>query len=292
MDSGSQKTFSRKGILQPIKLIECQGWFPQRADDAHKGSNGRVLIVGGEQSMAGACCLAGWASYVAGAGLVRVATIADNTATISSCRPELLVSGIDEPNQLGKLLQLVDVIALGPGLGQTRWSRQVFEFCLEHNDPRVIDADALNLLAHTPDKRDRWILTPHVAEAARLLNTQVDEIQDNRIAAAREIVSLYGGICILKGKGSLIVSDKNETICPYGNAALAVAGTGDVLTGVLAGLLAQGMESYRAAQSAVALHACAADIYAAGNGLVGMLASDLMIPLRRLRNGLEVKDEG
>ena len=291
MDTGSQKTFSSMEKLQKINITECQGWLPQRADDAHKGSNGRVLIVGGEQSMAGACCLAGWASYVAGAGLVRVATIAANTGSITSCRPELLVSGIDETFQLRKLLQQVDVIALGPGLGQTKWSRQMFEFCLEHNDPHLIDADALNLLAQTPDKRDSWILTPHVAEAARLLNTQVDEIQANRLSAAREIVSLYGGTCILKGKDSLIVTEKNKRICPYGNAALAVAGTGDVLTGVLAGLLAQGMESNRASQSAVALHACAADIYTAENGLVGMLASDLMEPLRRLRNGLKMKDE-
>lgn len=291
MNAGSQKTFTGNENLQKINLTECQGWLPARADDAHKGSSGRVLIVGGEQSMAGACCLAGWASYIAGAGLVRVATIAGNVAPITSCRPELLVSSIDEPFQLKKILQQVDVVALGPGLGQTRWSRQVFEFCLEHKDPHVVDADALNLLAQSPDKRDNWILTPHVAEAARLLNSHIDEIEANRITAAGEIVSLFGGICVLKGKGSLIVNGESARICNYGNAALAVAGTGDVLTGLLSGLLAQGMETYQAALSAVVLHACAADIHTQQHGAIGMLASDLMIPLRQLRNGQKMKDE-
>lgn len=292
MDSGQQKSFTESTDIVPANLAECQSCLPLRAEDAHKGSSGRVLIVGGEDSMAGASCLAGWASYIAGAGLVRVATKAANVAPITSCRPELLVSGIAEASQLSNLLRQVDVVALGPGLGQTKWSRQVFEYCLEHSKPDLIDADALNLLAQTPDKRDNWVLTPHMAEAARLLNSRVAEVQANRIAAAHEIVSIYGGICILKGKGSLIISDEQASICPYGNASLAVAGTGDVLTGLLSGLLAQGMETYQATVSGVVLHACAADIHAQQYGKIGMLASDLMLPLRQLRNGQEMKDEG
>ncbi len=285
MDTEQQKTSSDNYPLAQADLEVCQSWLPIREKGSHKGSNGRVLIEGGEQSMAGAACLAGWSAYIAGAGLVRVATIPGNVSTITSCRPELLVSGISATHQLKGLFQHVDVIALGPGLGQTKWSHQVFEFCLEHGAPDIIDADGLNLLAQSPEKRQGWILTPHPGEASRLLHCDVHDIQGDRIAAAREIVSLYGGICVLKGRESLIVSDDEAWICSYGNAALAVAGTGDVLTGLLAGLLAQGMNRHKAAVSSVVLHAKAADNYASENGAIGMLASDLMLPLRRLRNG-------
>jgi hydroxyethylthiazole kinase-like uncharacterized protein yjeF len=285
MDSEQQKTSSDIYPLVQADLELCQSWLPIREEDSHKGSNGRVLIEGGEQSMAGAACLAGWSAYIAGAGLVRVATNPGNVTAITSCRPELLVSGICEPHQLKELFQHVDVIALGPGLGQTKWSHQVFEFCLEHGAPDIIDADGLNLLAQSPEKRQGWILTPHPGEASRLLHCNVNDIQGDRIAAAREIVSLYGGICVLKGRESLIVSEDETWICSYGNAALAVAGTGDVLTGLLAGLLAQGMNRHKTAVTSVVLHAKAADNYVSENGTIGMLASDLMLPLRRLRNG-------
>jgi hydroxyethylthiazole kinase-like uncharacterized protein yjeF len=285
MDSGQQKTSSDIPRLAQADLEQCLNWLPVRDQDSHKGSNGRVLIEGGEQSMAGAVCLAGWSAYIAGAGLVRVATTPGNVTAITSCRPELLVSGISVAHQLKELFQQVDVIALGPGLGQTKWSNQIFEFCLEHGEPGIIDADGLNLLAQSPEKRQDWILSPHPGEAARLLHCDVHDIQADRIAAAREIVSLYGGLCVLKGRESLIISDDESWICPYGNAALAVAGTGDVLTGLMAGLLAQGMNRHQAAVASVVLHAKAAEYYTADNGGIGMLASDLMLPLRQLRNG-------
>lgn len=292
MKSGKHTSFTGSDHLRQANLAECQDWLPRRPEDSHKGSNGRVLIVGGEQAMAGATCLAGWAAYVAGAGLVRVATIPENVSAITSRRPELLVSGIAKIDQLKSLLNQSDVVALGPGLGQTKWSHQVFELCLEHRAPDIVDADGLNLLAQSPDKRPQWILTPHAGEAARLLRCSVDDVQSDRAAAINEIASIYGGTCILKGPGSLISDNRADTmVCHYGNAALSVAGTGDVLSGFLSGLVAQKMDPQQAAVAAVVLHACAADIYAAENGIIGMLASDLMIPLRRLRNGYRVQDE-
>jgi len=204
------------------------------------------VVLGGEKAMAGATCLAGWAAYIAGAGLVRVATIPENVSAITSLRPELLVSGINKVQQLKALPHGDEVLARGPGMGQTKWSHQVFEFCLEHRQPDIIDADGLSLLAQAPDKRQGWVLTPHPGEAARLLNCRARDVQADRIAAANEIVSVYGGICVLKGHGSLITAgDQLPRICRYGNSALAVAGTGDVLTGFLAGLLAQKMEPYQ-----------------------------------------------
>ena len=293
MEPGKNKSFSalsQSTLLAEADLAECQGWLPNRPIDCHKGSNGRVMVLGGEKAMAGAIGLAGWAAYVAGAGLVRVATIPENVSAITSFRPELLVSGINKVQQLKNLLQHGDVLALGPGLGQTKWSHQVFEFCLEHRQPDIIDADGLNLLAQSPDKRQYWVLSPHPGEAARLLHCRTRDVQADRIAAANEISSVYGGICILKGHGSLIATDDEQTrICRYGNPALAVAGTGDVLTGLLAGLLAQEMTAYKASVTAVVLHACAADIHAQEQGCIGMLASDLMVPLLRLRNGYQIE---
>lgn len=290
MDSGKNNSLSDSEPLAQADLAECQGWLPDHSEDSHKGSNGRVLILGGEKAMAGATCLAGWAAYVAGAGLVRVATLAENVSAITSFRPELLVSGISKVEQLKSLQQQSDILALGPGLGQTKWSQQVFEFCLEHRQPDIIDADGLNLLAQSPDKRQGWVLTPHPGEAAKLLNCRARDVQADRVAAANEIVSIYGGICVLKGHGSLIAADAEKPrVCRYGNSALAVAGTGDVLTGCLAGLLAQKMEPFKASIAAVVLHACAGDIQAEEHGSIGMLASDLMPPLRRLRNGYQIE---
>lgn len=289
MDSSQQKSFSGSGEARQADLEECQSWLPLRLDDSHKGTHGRVLIVGGEQAMAGAACLSAWSAYIIGAGLVRVACIPENVSTVTTCRPEALVTGIHAADELKKLFLSSDALALGPGLGQSDWSRKVFEYCLEHRSPDIIDADGLNLLARSPEKRDDWILTPHAGEAARLLQCEAADIQADRIAAIKEIVKQYGGICILKGSHTLIaVGDGNEEklwVCPYGNAVLAVAGTGDVLTGALVGLLAQGVETEKAAVSAVVLHASAGDIHAAEHGKAGMLASDLMLPLRRLRNG-------
>ena len=290
MNNERHKSFSMQRQPRQAELAECQNWLPVRADDSHKGSNGRVLIAGGEQSMAGAACLAGWSAYSAGAGLVRVATIPDNVTAITSCRPELLVSAIDSASALKPLLQQIDTLAVGPGLGQTAWSRSIFEYCLEHATPNIVDADGLNLLADTRDKRADWILTPHPGEAARLLDCQARDIQADRLAAASEIVHQYGGICILKGHGSLVASEQGDGWhCPYGNAALAVAGTGDVLTGLLAALLAQGMRPLQASVAAVVLHASAADIHAAEFGNVGMLASELMGPIRKLINQPQIK---
>ncbi len=285
MVSSKQKTLSATSIPERIELTEVQGWLPQRKPDAHKGSNGSALIIGGELSMAGACCLAGWSAYIAGAGLVRVACHEKNASVVTIWCPEILATGIRQARQLKLLFQQSDVYALGPGLGQSHWSRSLFEYSLEHCRPDIIDADGLTLLAASPEKRENWILTPHPGEAGRLLQCHARDVQSDRQAAAAAIASQYGGICVLKGKNTLIAMQDGEVReCSYGNAALSVAGTGDVLTGFLAGLLAQGMDSARAAICAVVLHACAAERHSAKSGLIGMLASDLMMPLRDLRN--------
>jgi NAD(P)H-hydrate epimerase len=186
---------------------------------------------------------------------------------------------------LDPLLQRANVIALGPGLGQSDWSRALWHAALAAGKPTVLDADALNLLANEPlSLPTNSVLTPHPGEAARLLGCDTAEIARDRFAAVRALAKRHASVVVLKGAGSLIARPDGEVaLCPWGNPGMASGGMGDVLTGVVAGLLAQGLDPWRAACLGVGLHAQAGDV-AAQSGQAGMLASDLFKPLRKLRN--------
>jgi hydroxyethylthiazole kinase-like uncharacterized protein yjeF len=256
-----------------------------RAADAHKGDFGHVLVVGGAPGMAGAARLAAEAAARCGAGLVSVATHAAHAAVLNAGRPEIMVRAVDGRGQLASLLVRASVVAVGPGLGQDAWSRQLFEQVLDSGLPVVVDADALNLLARDPLRRDDWVLTPHPGEAARLLATSSGAVQQDRFAAARELQARYGGVVVLKGPGSLVAADRPpQRLCALGNPGMASGGMGDVLTGVIAALRAQGLAAFDAACAAVCLHAQAADRVAARHGQRGLLAADLMPAIRRLLN--------
>ena len=258
---------------------------PRRAD-AHKGDFGHVLVVGGAPGMAGAARLAAEAAARCGAGLVSVATHTAHAASLNAGRPELMVHAVAQPADLKPLLGRASVVVLGPGLGQGDWSRQLLENVLDSGLPLVVDADALNLLARDPCTRNDWILTPHPGEAARLLGRSTAEIGADRFAAARELVARYRGVAVLKGAGSLIAtSDAPIRLCDRGNPGMASGGMGDILSGVLGALLAQGMAPFAAASAGVFLHAQAADLAAAAQGQRGLLASDLLPYLRELING-------
>jgi NAD(P)H-hydrate epimerase len=190
------------------------------------------------------------------------------------------------------LLEKANVVAVGPGLGQSNWGMSLFSKVLESELPLVVDADALNLLAQDRATSDRWVLSPHPGEAARLLNCDGHTIQSDRIAAARKIQKKFGGVVILKGSGTVIVDGRKDggqkvSICAAGNPGMASGGMGDVLTGVIAGLIAQrvslGLDIGDAARLGVCLHASAGD-NAAADGERGMLASDLMPWIRKLLN--------
>ncbi len=219
-----------------------------------------------------------------GAGLISLATREAHAAVISMARPEIMVHGVEKTTQLLPLIDKANVIALGPGLGQSKWALALFAKVLESDLPIVVDADALNLLAQEPVQNDHWILTPHPGEAARLLNCKTAEIQSDRFAAAKELQQRYGGVIVLKGSGTVIVDHNGAiTVCDAGNPGMASGGMGDVLTGVIAGLLAQGIDLDDAARLGVCLHAAAAD-EAAWEGERGLLAGDLMPWLRCLVN--------
>lgn len=258
--------------------------FKPRARDAHKGNHGHALLIGGDSGYTGAVRMASEAAARCGAGLVSVATRAAHAALVNLGRPELMCHGVESLRELYPLLARATVIGIGPGLGQSRWAQQLLDAACESGLPLVVDADALNLLAQEPRQSDLWILTPHPGEAARLLGCPVAEVQADRFAAATALQSRYGGVAVLKGSGALVRGGQGVTsVCADGNPGMASGGMGDVLTGILTGLLAQHWPLEQAARAGVALHAALAD-RAAGGGERGLLAGDLFSHLREFVN--------
>lgn len=265
--------------LDAFKLL-----LSPRPRDAHKGFFGHVLIMGGNYGMAGAVRLAGEAALRVGAGLVSVVTQPEHMTAITSSCPEIMVHSFKNIKELKPLFTKANVIVMGPGLGQTRWSKLLFKKVLSLSQCKVIDADALNLLAHSPKKSEQWILTPHAGEAARLLKCNTKEIQADRINSVNQLQKRYGGVAVLKGAGSLVCTDHSLSICKAGNPGMASGGMGDVLSGVIGGLLAQGFDLQQAAELGVCLHAHAGDLAAQQCGERGLIARDLMPYLHRLVN--------
>ncbi len=258
--------------------------LPPRPRLAHKGDHGHVLIVGGGEGMPGAVRLAGEAALRTGAGLVSVATHPSHAAVLVAGRPELMSHAVAAPTQLDALLDRADVIAFGPGLGQSDWSRSLYAAVAACDTPSVWDADALNLLAGLPDSSDTRVITPHPGEAGRLLGSNAGAVQSDRTGALAKLAQTYGGVVVLKGAGSLVSSAAGAPwICTAGNPGMAAAGMGDVLTGVIAALLAQGHDIERAATLGVQLHAMAGD-RAARAGQRGLVATDLIAELRTIVN--------
>lgn len=276
---------------QRISYSQLATLLAPRARSAHKGNFGHVLVIGGDYGYAGAARLAAEAAVRVGAGLVTLATRSSHAAPIIATRPELMCRSVDTPEQLLPLLDRATVLALGPGLGQSAWGESLLSTALAARQPLVVDADALNLMARAaPPRRgdagasQRWVLTPHPGEAARLLGCSPREIQADRFAAVRELVERFGGVCVLKGSGTLVLEAGGEVgVVDGGNPGMAVGGMGDVLTGIIAGLAAQGLPLAEAARLGVCLHARAGDVAAAA-GERGLLASDLFKPLRTLVN--------
>lgn len=268
-------------VAERLTVDSVRQALPPRRRTTHKTQQGRVLIVGGGIGMGGAMRLAGEACLRTGAGLVTIAAHPENVTGVIGGRPELMSRGITKADELLSLLNAVDVVAIGPGLGRDAWAAELLSTVLNTDLPLVVDADALNLLAERRSVvRGNWILTPHPGEAARLLKLTTKEVQADRLGSARRIVSSYGGVVVLKGAGSLVMSaEASPFICDRGNPGMAAPGMGDVLTGVIAGVLAQSANRRRdllsAACAAVYVHAAAGDMAAARYGERGLLASDL-----------------
>lgn len=258
---------------------------PKRSAASHKGNIGLLLAIGGNQGMPGAIRLASESALRSGSSLVAVCCHPDNHSIILNGRPELMLA-IKGGDLLAnnRFYKKAKVLLCGPGLGQNEWSQNLFESFITSKKPCVIDADALHLLAKRPQKRDNWVLTPHPGEAAELLNCNVADIEKDRFSSVREIAQQYGGICVLKGSGSLISDGKTVWINTSGNSGMASGGMGDVLSGIIAALMMQLSSFCEAACLAVYLHGQAADIVAKKNGKIGLLASDLFPEIQRLIN--------
>ena len=271
--------------MERLTRAAVQTILPPRTRTAHKGDAGNLLLVGGGPGMSGAIRLAAEAALRSGAGLVRVATHPDSVGAVIAGRAEAMCVPIEDARQLGPWLQAADGVVLGPGLGQSAWARAVWERVLSCELPLVVDADGLNLLAERGRARGNWILTPHPGEAARLLGTGTGEIQANRPDAARRIASRYQCTAVLKGAGTLVATPDEAPIglCDRGNPGMATAGMGDVLAGILGGLLVQSGDLAAGARAGVWVHAACGDAAAEG-GERGLLAGDLMAHIRRAVN--------
>lgn len=268
-----------------LDLYRLPDLLPRRRRSAHKGNFGHVLIVGGDTGYAGAARMAAEAAARCGAGLVSLATRVEHAPLVSMLRPEIMSHGIESVAALGPLLERASVIGIGPGLGQGEWGGAMLARVLETDLPLVVDADALNLLASEPARRDNWVLTPHPGEAARLLGASNTEVQADRFAAATAIQARYGGVCVLKGAGTLVATgDDAIGLCDAGNPGMASGGMGDVLTGVISALLAQELDSSDAAALGTCVHAQAGDRAASAGGERGLLATDLLAELRAVVN--------
>ncbi len=260
---------------------ELRRWLPRRAATAHKGHFGHVLVIGGNTGMSGAVRLAGEAALRSGAGLVSVATRPAHAALLPLVRPELMCHGVSAPEELAPLLARATVVALGPGLGQDDWARGLLAAVLATALPLVLDADALNLLAESGVRRADWILTPHPGEAGRLLSRSSADVQRDRPGALKALLARYGGTAVLKGSGTLVgEAGHRPWLIASGNPGMATAGMGDVLTGVIAGLVAQaGAPGADIAAAAAFVHGAAGDA-AAQSGQRGLVASDVLAQLR------------
>lgn len=257
--------------------------LPPRKADSHKGSYGRVLMITGSRGMAGACYLSARAAYAVGAGLVQVYTAEENRMVIQQLLPEAIVSCYSgyNPEQLSALLRWADTVCIGCGLGTTGASEDILLHTLREADtPCIIDADGLNILSRHMEALKKssvpLILTPHMKEMSRLTGRSVAELAEDRLDLVRKFTEEYPVVCVLKDSRTAAAMKGRHTFLNLaGNSAMAKAGSGDVLAGVITGLSAQGMELFESACLGVFLHACGGDEARGKKGAYSVLAGDL-----------------
>ena len=237
--------------------------------------------------MPGAIRLASEAALRSGAALVAVHCHPQNRLMVTNGRPELMLTNEKKGEVIDtKILSRAKAIVCGPGLGREQWGQKLFESVITQNVHLVLDADALHFLSLPKYNmcNNHWVLTPHEGEAAKLLGISREEVAQDRYGCVKKIATQYGGICVLKGAGSLISDGDTVWVNSSGNAGMASGGMGDVLSGTIAALLMQMPDNYEATRLAVYIHGRAADIIAAKNGQVGILASDLYSTIQYLLN--------
>jgi hydroxyethylthiazole kinase-like uncharacterized protein yjeF len=264
--------------------------LPKRAVDSHKGLHGNVAVLGGDQGMVGAAWLAARAALLAGAGRTYACFLCEDAPHLDLLYPEIMVRSLDGLRQIPAL----DCVVLGPGMGASSAALDSLCFWLTQPMPLLLDADALNLIAvdetlrsTVRQRKSETVITPHPGEAARLWGQPVAHHQRKECALA--LAQQLNVICVLKGSHSLVAHpDGRCSTNPTGNAGLASAGTGDVLSGVIGSLMAQGMSGFDAACAGVYVHGAAADaLVAKGKGPMGLTASEVALAVRDTINALQ-----
>jgi NAD(P)H-hydrate epimerase len=272
-------------LLDLFDLLEL---MPQLMGDEYKNQRGHCMVIGGDHGYGGAASIAAEASVRAGSGMTSVATQPQHIAPILARCPEIMACGVTSGQQLEPWLEKPSVLVVGPGLGRSSWSEQLLQKAVATRLPMVLDADALNILAEgrvvkTTDHT--WVLTPHVGEAARLLGISSADVEADRFAAVQQLQQKYNAVVLLKGPGTLIAGANQITkICPYGNPGMATAGMGDLLSGIIGSLIAQGLSLQNAAELGCCLHSAAADKLVDDEGCRGVAATDLLPYLHKLLN--------
>lgn len=257
-----------------------------RNKSAHKGDFGKAVLIGGQSGTGGALLLASQACIRSGAGLTASLTHKDNAhASLIAC-PEVMAGDWEDTELVDKRLEWASAVGIGPGLGADEAAKARLNKVMSTSLPKVVDADALTLLSLYPNHDDNRIITPHPGEAARLLNTTVQTIEADRYKAVVSLQKRYGGVCVLKGAGTLVCDGQQTYVCLHGNPGMATGGMGDVLTGIITALLANKFTLSEAACIGVLIHSLAADAEAKANGENGMLASDIFVHLRKIMNSL------
>lgn len=280
----SSETFSEGTVTFGYEKQDLFLGFPKRKKNSHKGSYGKVLMIAGSKGMSGAAYLSAKAAYAVGAGLVQIYTHEENRVILQQLLPEAIITTYDtfDSEQLEKLIQWADLIGIGCGLGKSDTAERVMQYTLERAlVPCVVDADGINILS----KHMEWIeetnalivLTPHMKEMSRMLQCSVKELIEQRMEKLHAFVERYKVVCVLKGARTLVAKEHQNTYLNLsGNAAMAKAGSGDVLAGVIVGILAQQCEPYTSACLGVFLHGLAGDMARDKKGAYSVLASDLV----------------
>ena len=259
--------------------------LPDRPEDSNKGTYGRLLVIAGSKGMAGAAYLNAHAAYMTGAGLGRIYTSSDNREILQTLLPEAIITTYEEYNkeELLSLLTWADGVCIGSGLGMSRLSEKILKTVIEYvKVPCLIDADGLNLLAENNNYLNqmaerRFVITPHMKEMSRLTGTPVEELKADRIQILKDFISRYRITCVLKDSRTLIASEeKGIRMNLTGNSAMAKAGSGDVLAGVISGWMVQGKEAEDAAELGTYIHGLSGDLAKFEKGVYSVMARDLI----------------
>ena len=276
------------------RTISCRRINFNKSFDTHKSSLGKSLIIGGNDNFFGALLLSSQSALKTGSRYVEAISTEKHANLLPLHQPELIASSYSH-SEFYKKLNEYENLLIGPGLGKTEWSKNIFsnfcKFLKSNRSPKniILDADALNLLAQNPFKYDSWVLTPHPGEAARLLHIKTSDVQDNRLETANELQKKYGGIIVLKGSGTIIKTpDDNTFICLHGNQGMATAGMGDCLSGIILSTISLLHNKSDAVLFGTGIHSLSADLVANKKGTIGLLATDVIEQCSRLLN-LKIK---